>query len=61
MGLKLLRRMMSKILAAKSDPRVDEVKLSLETFLADISKQDRDLFSYQEIENMLLDIYNLVR
>jgi hypothetical protein len=51
----------SKILATKTDTRVDEVKLSLETFLADLSKQDRDLFSYQEIENMLLDIYNLIR
>lgn len=52
---------MSRILSARDDIRVGEVKSSLERFLSDISKQERDLFSYNEIENMLLDIYNLVR
>jgi hypothetical protein len=52
---------MSRILSAKVDTRVEEVKSSLEQFLSEISKQERDLFSYSEIENMLLDIYNLVR
>jgi hypothetical protein len=52
---------MSRILSAKVDPRVEEVKSSLEHFLSELNKQERDLFSYIEIENMLLDIYNLVR
>jgi len=52
---------MSRILSGRVDPRVEEVKSSLEQFLCELNKQERDLFSYIEIENMLLDIYNLVR
>ena len=52
---------MSKILSQSKDERVDEVRSSVEIFLADVSKTQRELFSYQEVEDMLLDIYNLVR
>lgn len=50
---------MSKLLADKQDERVNNIKLSVENFLIDISKQERELFTHQEIENILLDIYNL--
>ena len=52
---------MSKILSASKDERVNNIKSSVENFLSDISKQERELFTHQEIENMLLDIYNLVK
>ena len=52
---------MSKILfRSKSNEKMDEIKLSLENFLSEISKADRQLFSYEEVENMLLDIYTLI-
>lgn len=52
--------MMSKILFQnKSDEKIEAVKLSLENFLSEISSTERQLFSYQEIENILLDIYSL--
>lgn len=51
---------MSKILFhSKTDEKVNEIKLSLENFLSEISSTERQLFSYQEIENILLDIYSL--
>lgn len=49
---------MSKIITNK-DERVSEIKSSVENFLSEISNSHRDLFSYQEIENILLDIYIL--
>ena len=50
---------MSRIISTTKDPRIDEVKSSVEIFLAEVSKTQRELFSYQEVEDMLLDIYNL--
>ncbi len=50
---------MSKLLSTIKDSRIDEVKSSVENFLAEVSKTQRELFSYQEVEDMLLDIYNL--
>lgn len=32
----------------------------IEELLSEISNSERDLFSYIEVENMLLDIYNFV-
>lgn len=53
---------MSKILfRTKKDEKIDEIKLSVENFLSEISISERQLFSYEEVENMLLDIYNLTR
>lgn len=58
----MMRNKLSKILfRSKNDDKINEVKLSLENFLFEISKQDRDLFSYTEVQNMLLDIYNLTK
>ena len=50
---------MSRLLADKQDDKLAEIKISVEKFLSEISKADRRLFSYQEIEDILLDIYNL--
>lgn len=51
---------MSRLLSrSKSDDKIDEIKLSLENFLTEISLTERQLFSYQEVENILLDIYTL--
>jgi len=50
---------MSRILSAVKDERIDEIRSSVENFLAEVSKTQRELFSYQEVEDMLLDIYNL--
>ena len=36
----------------------DSAKKKLEIFMSDISKSKRDLFSYREVEDMFLDIYN---
>lgn len=33
-------------------------KKKLELFLSEISHSGRDLFSYREVEDMLLDVYN---
>jgi len=50
----------SRILSqSKSDKKINEIKLSLENFLSEISSTERQLFSYQEIEDILLDIYSL--
>jgi len=51
---------MSKILfRSKNDDKINEIKSSLESFLSEISSTERQLFSYQEVENILLDIYSL--
>ncbi len=53
---------MSKILfRSKNNEKIDEIKSSLESFLTDISNSERQLFSYEEVENMLLDVYSLTR
>jgi hypothetical protein len=50
----------SKILFhTKTDEKINEIKLSVENFLSEISLTERQLFSYQEVENILLDIYSL--
>jgi hypothetical protein len=51
---------MSKLLSrSKSDDKINEIKSSVENFLSEISSTERQLFSYQEVENILLDIYSL--
>ncbi len=40
--------------------KIETAKQYIENILTEISKSERDLFSYSEIENMLLDIYNFV-
>lgn len=40
---------------------LDELKDELQKLLTDITIQDRELYSRQEVENMLLDIYSLLR
>jgi hypothetical protein len=34
---------------------------TVEKFLSEISTQERELYSHQEVENMLLDIYILLK
>jgi hypothetical protein len=41
--------------------QVVDVKLEIENFLHEIYSQDRELYSRQEVENMLLDIYSLLK
>jgi len=51
---------MSKILfRTKKDEKIDEIKSSVENFLTEISTAERQLFSCEEVENILLDIYTL--
>jgi hypothetical protein len=38
-----------------------DLKSEIENFLFEISSQDRELYSRQEVENMLLDIYSLLK
>ncbi len=45
--------------AINNNEKVAEIKQSVENFLSEISKTDGRLFTYQEIEDILLDIYNL--
>lgn len=52
--------MMSRLLKNKADQKVQDIKLVLEDLLKEFSQQDRNIFSQEEIENLLLDIYNLV-
>lgn len=52
---------MSRILSSVKDERINEIRSSVENFLAEVSKTERELFSYQEVENMLLDLYNLIK
>ena len=51
---------MSKILLNKDDAKLASIKASVESLLSEVTRQKRELFTHQEIENMLLDIYNLV-
>jgi len=51
---------MSRILSFAKDERIDEIRSSVENFLAEVSKTQRELFSHQEVEDMLLDLYNLL-
>lgn len=37
-----------------------ELKVELQKILLEITNQDRELYSRQEVENMLLDIYSLL-
>jgi|688.fasta_scaffold20049_13 hypothetical protein len=41
--------------------QVADVKSEIENFLHEIYSQDRELYSRQEVENMLLDIYSLLK
>ena len=51
---------MSKILfQTKSDEKIRAVKTIITTFLSEISKQNDKKFSEEEVENILLDIYNV--
>lgn len=51
---------MSKILRhAIKNEKIDEIKSSLESILSELSRSERQLFSYEEVENMLLDVYCL--
>ena len=50
---------MTRLLLDKEDVKLASIKASVELLLAEITKQNRELFSYQEVEDMLLDIYNL--
>ena len=38
-----------------------EVVETVEKFLSEISAQERELYSHQEVEDMLLDIYILLK
>ena len=54
------RKTMSKILfQTKSDEKIRAVKTIITTFLSEISKQNDKKFSEEEVENILLDIYNV--
>lgn len=52
---------MSRILSASKDNKLDDIRSSVENFLAEVSKTQRELFSYQEVEDMLLDLYNIIK
>jgi hypothetical protein len=52
---------MSKLLLDKEDVKVASIKASVEFLLAEMTKQNRELFTHQELEDILLDIYNLVK
>jgi len=51
----------SRILSQnKSDEKINEVKISITNFLSEVSKRTDNKFSGEEVENILLDIYNVV-
>lgn len=52
---------MSKLLLDKEDLKLASIKKSVELLLSEMTKQNRELFTHQEIEDMLLDIYNLTK
>jgi hypothetical protein len=52
---------MSKLLLDKEDVKVASIKASVEFLLAEMTKQNRELFTHQELEDILLDIYNLTK
>ncbi len=41
--------------------QVADLKSELENFIFEIYSQDRELYSRQEVEDMLLDIYSLLK
>lgn len=41
--------------------QIADLKSELENFLHDIYSQDRELYSRQEVEDMLLDLYSLLK
>ncbi len=41
--------------------QIADLRLEIETFLSEIYSQDRELYSRKEVEDMLLDIYSLLR
>jgi hypothetical protein len=52
---------MSRLLLDKEDVKIASIKASVEFLLAEMTKQNRELFTHQELEDILLDIYNLVK
>jgi len=51
----------SRILSQnKSDEKINAVKVSIKNFLSEVSKRTDNKFSGEEVENILLDIYNVV-
>lgn len=52
---------MSRLLLDKEDVKLASVKASVELLLSKITKQNRELFTHRELEDMLLDIYNLAK
>ena len=46
---------MSRILLGKEDVKLASVKASVELLLSEITKQNRELFTHQELEDMLLE------
>lgn len=44
-----------------SQNQIMEAIEAVESMLSDISTQQRELYSHQEVENMLLDIYILLK
>lgn len=41
--------------------QISDIKSELENFLYEIYSQDRELYSRQEVEDMLLDLYSLLK
>ena len=52
---------MSRILLDKEDAKLASIKASVESLLSEITKQNRELFTHKELEDILLDIYNLTQ
>jgi hypothetical protein len=52
---------MSRLLLDKEDVKLASIKTSVEFLLAEMTKQNRELFTHRELEDMLLDIYNLTK
>jgi hypothetical protein len=52
---------MSRLLLDKEDVKVASIKASVEFLLVEMTKQNRELFTHQELEDILLDIYNLTK
>ena len=52
---------MSRLLLDKEDAKLASIKASVESLLSEITKQNRELFTYKELEDILLDIYNLTK
>jgi hypothetical protein len=52
---------MSLAISDAEQEKIIKIRSSVENFLAEVSKTERELFSFQEVEDMLLDIYNLAK